>query len=256
MTVLRSCGSLLVASCFALGLTGCEDDSPSARAQEMTGPIKEALKNPSGKMDATSAPKVFQNLMSGNSAGAAASFAVGIPAPQPSPQDAGPYGSCVDGTGEEGEPITMDLDCMTAGQMKGKIVSTTEVEDDVTYSILEYQGVCDAAETSCVDGTAATEMSGSPPSSFDLIMAGDFSVTAAGTTQDFEYGVQMGWNGSAYTYSWVVFVDGQSFVVTLSLDTTTGAGGYTVTGANGSWDCTFTEGGAHGMCTGSEPLTW
>ena len=31
---------------------------------------------------------------------------------------------------------------------------------------------------------------------------------------------------------------------------------YTVTGANGWWDCTYTEGGAHGLCSGAEPLTW
>jgi hypothetical protein len=254
MNVTRSCASLLLVSGLALGLVACEDDSPSAKAQEMTAPIKEALKSPTGKMDAASAPKVFQNLTSGSAAGSAASFAVGIPAP--APQGVGPYGSCVDGTGEEGEPITMDLGCMTGGLMTGTIVTTTEIEDDVTYSILEYQDVCDSAATACVDGTAATEMSGTPPASFEMIMAGDFTVTAGGVTEDFQYGVQMAFDGASYAYSWVVFVDGQSYVVTLSLDSTTGAGGYSVKSANGTWECTFTEGGAHGECTGAEALTW
>jgi hypothetical protein len=248
-----------VAGCaLAFFAGGCSDEeqTPAERAQELTAPVRAAISNPSGKLSAGTAPDVFRALANGDAVGGAMAFAGGMGGPQPSPQDFG-GSACIESGGAD-DPVTIDLACASGGELTGVIVMRTEVAEGATYMLLEYQSVCSTEAAVCIDGDAGVEMRGQPPSDYSMIMAGDFTITEDGESRDFQYGFEMevSGGGSDITWSWVVFVDGESYVVSMTTSDDGTTGTWSVRGANGTWECSYTDGGAAGTCTDGEGDTF
>ena len=234
--------------------SGCSK-SPADRARELVDPVKEAVASPTGQVDAATAPAVLGAMHTENAAGTAFSFVPGFQAPTGQPQGFGGI-PCMDQDGSGNDAIiTLDMSCISNGQVSGQIVYQAEIDDGSIYTYYEYAGVCVAAEGICLDGAGATEITGNLPFAYDVTLAGQLNVSANGQTWDFDYGYQMSVSASAGHVSYVVFINGQSYVVDASLSGT-GTGSITITGANGSFTCSYSGYGEAGSCSGSAKFDW
>jgi hypothetical protein len=125
------------------------------------------------------------------------------------------------------------------------------------YMLIELIDAC--AEAVCVNGQLAMEVQSDPATQEFAITAGaEFDITADGEVYHLEYGYRVVSSGGTVTTEAVYFDDhGGSY----SLDTTTvsDSGSVAMTGSNGSYTCSYTEGGQHGQCQpsgGGEGFEW
>ncbi|MCC6525957.1 MAG: hypothetical protein IT373_25145 [Polyangiaceae bacterium] len=241
----------------ALGLgMGCSK-SPADRARELTDPVREAMAEPTGEVNAASVPAVLGAMHTEGSARTAFSFVPGFQAPPSQPQGGAGGLSCIDtdGSGDDAT-ITLDMGCLSQGQVSGQIVYQVEIDDGHVYTYYEYSGVCVASDGLCLEGAGATDIGGHIPFSYDITLAGDLTVASSdGQSWELDYGYQMSIGTSGTSVRFVVFVGDASYVVDASLSAS-GTGTLTITGANGSFTCSYAGDGATGSCSGSGSFEW
>lgn len=241
-------GAMAVTGLLLHAAVGCSgnDEPPSddgvARAQALIAPVEQALDHPTGMVDAESAKAVLFASEADAAVGAASDL---LPASAPAAGPAGVGGSeCIVA---EGAWATMDLGCMTGGEMTGTIEFAAGSAADATYVYYEYRDVCVLEEQTCLDGEGASEVTGMNGDPSTMITAGSFDVDQQGRHYHVDYGYRVITSGQSVALEYVVFVDGQSFVMSAALDGETGS--FAITGANGTFTCSYTLEGEHGECT-------
>jgi hypothetical protein len=123
-------------------------------------------------------------------------------------------------------------------------------------AVIKYQKICvqtgSQAGQVCIDGEMDLEQTGSSSRPRTLTILEDFDATSqAGSPHvrafiRFRYGT-----GAGDGYELAAFDGEASYVVTQT------SKGVTVTGSNGRYECTYTDSGRHGSCTGNgNTWTW
>lgn len=131
------------------------------------------------------------------------------------------------------------ISCEAGGSMSSS-GSGNESSGRVTAS---YNNCC-MIEDCCTDGVANIYYSSDQTANFMFCGSYDVSYSCQGTTADVKY---EGCFGSTGEWVYVVEVDGESYAVSGSY--ANGSGELEITGANGTWTCTYTNDG--GTCTGT-----
>jgi hypothetical protein len=131
------------------------------------------------------------------------------------------------------------LECEAGGSMSSS-GSGNESSGQVTAS---YDNCC-MIEDCCTDGIAKIYFSSDQTASYTFCGSYDFSYSCEGTTADLKFN---GCFGSSGEWVYVVEVDGESYAVSGAY--ANGSGELEITGANGTWTCTYTNAG--GTCTGT-----
>ena len=217
------------------------DQDPKAVLQRTT----DALAHPSGVVSKQSTPNVFAKAQQQTSANAAVSLtglssssSVNSPASKP---QGGNYLSCLDGDVTQG---SFDMGCIDpafSGTMEFKV----EIDGRSIYSTIALEAVCQNATSECLDGwmvVGVTEAPESIESFADIAMSGPIATQV-------QFGFEQSSGPQGEDVRVVAYDDnGDSYV--LDADVTDGDGDVTITGANGTWSCSYTSGGVAGSCNG------
>jgi hypothetical protein len=249
--------SLLLIAPLAFSLAACSGDEEEEQTPEqaaiadataLTSPVEDNLDNPTGLVSTDTAGAIFAALDSQDAAQVPLGFVPGA-GPSASPQQSG-YGSeCMEINGFSG---TIDFGCLGGAGMSGEMTYTAAVDGDDYYIYFVYDHLC--VDTVCLDGDGAQKIIYLDPSgsSYESVMAFEMTVTDGSSTFEIDYGFKMVVNGNDISFQYVVWVDGESYVVTWSYD----SNGYeaTITGSNGSFSCSASidesSGQISGSCTG------
>lgn len=244
-------------------LDGMNDDQVVASVQSKLSPAKTAFDKPSGVVDAKSMPRIIDSLQQSSAAGSAGSFAP-VPFHLPSssgvttkdfePKAADPR-SCMT---QAGSTVTMDMGCLSEGKATGTMVMRSVYQSGGSsfVAVIKYQKICvqtsSQAGQVCIDGEMDLEQTGTSSGPRTLTILEDFDITSSAGSAHvhaflrFHYGT-----GSSDGYELAAFDGEASYVVTQS------SKGVSVTGSNGRYDCTYTDSGHHGSCTGNgNTWTW
>lgn len=208
-----SFGSTVLA--ISLGLVACGDGDGGSKGKASGGQsyaaILDAVNKPSGTVSADTAPEIASEYEKITGAGAKQKQA------QNHSQ------SCTNG---------------------GTISIVAEGNQSAAKSVIDYDNCCEGA--CCLDGGGTWYFSNEQGS--DYLYCGNYNIAISCDSADSDTTMQyegcVGTNGS-WTYA--VRVNGESFAVTGSYYD--GNGTLEVTGANGSYSCTYTN--YTGSCTGS-----
>lgn len=250
----------LAAVFLACAAAGCGDDpegaasgSVGSQVDELLAPYEAALDQPDGTVNAENARAVLLNADAQAAAGPFAAFVPGASTPASQPQ-AGDPAACIDAGPSGG---TIDLACMSDGAMTGTERYSVEQGSGHTYILIELIDAC--VETTCVDGKIAMDIQGNPATqNYTIVGGGEFDVTADGAAAHVEYGYRLVFSNGTVTTEAAYFDDhGDSY--TLDATTVGDTGTVTMTGSNGSYTCTYTEGGQHGQCApadGGQGFEW
>ncbi len=231
---------LLVAAC------GGDDDNPpgtslSGQVRALTDGVRGSLLNPSGNVNADA----LKALLGNSGASSVANSALN----QVGGGNTAPGGTdgteCVQGT-------TVDLGCSTGGALTGSVTYETSTEGGTTFFYSTYNNVCDTAENLCLSGPTGYEMT-TNGSDYDMLFGAQLTVTENGSSYSFQFGYQYIVQSSTTTVSYVMYYNGESFVLVGAFDETSGS--LTVKGSNGQYTCTYTDDGAHGECNSGE-FSW
>jgi len=221
------------------------EDQIAAEVAALTDPVEASLASPSGLVDASTVSGVFEAMASQGQAQGPMAFIPGA-SPAPAPQQTG-QNECMDMGATGG---TIDMACLTSGEITGTVRYSFATQSQSTaYMLVEYQNVCQ--ESSCMDGEVAQKIiTGKTPDEYHMVSAFDMTVTEGGQSYELQYGFEMSVVAGENTVSYVVWVDGESYVVSW----TTNADGWqaTITGDNGTYSCWATiEGDTFsGGCSG------
>ncbi|HEY4122593.1 MAG TPA: hypothetical protein VGM56_32235 [Byssovorax sp.] len=223
------------------------DQDPKAVLQRTT----DAIAHPTGVVSKHSMPNLFtktQQQASANSAvsltGLSSSSSVSSPASKP---QGGNYLSCLDGDVTEGSFDMSCIDPAFSGTMEFKI----EIDGRDIYSIIALEGVCQNATSECLDGWMVTGVTEAPQS----VEAFAYITMSGPLTTEVQFGFDETSGPQGEDVRVVAYDDdGDSYV--LDSDVTAGDGSVHITGANGTWSCSYAGGGASGSCTSTDSASF
>lgn len=235
MTLIRHATSL-VATTLILGAfaTGCasnddadppaEDGNTASKASALTGPVEEASNNPSGTVDAATLPGLMDAYEDFDLATLGGELPGGL-----NIDFQAAVAGCVNGDELAG---TVDMGCASGGESTGSVSYEIGVEGSTSYVYFEFDELC--TTELCVDGEGAVKVSASEEGASSVV-AGNLTITRDGQIDELRYGVSVTTGGLGVTSDVVLWHNGQSYVVSLSV----GAGGesYVISGDNGEWSC-------------------
>lgn len=261
MTTARWLAAVILAAAASSGCGGSDDDddgdSPSVEAQveEQLAPYEAALDEPDGTVNAENARAVLLNAGSQESVSQFAGFVPAGSTRASQPREGDPS-ACISAGPSGG---TIDLACLTDGAMTGTERYWVEVDgSSYMYMLIELIDAC--ADATCVDGHLAMEMhSDTAAQEYTLVAGGEFDITTAGgQVAHLEYGYRMIISGGTTTVE-AAYFDAHGGSYTLDAMDPGDSGTVIMTGSNGSYTCSYTEGGEHGQCQpvgGGEGFAW
>jgi hypothetical protein len=245
-------------ACAAAGCGDSDDEasppSIAAQVEEALAPYEAALDHPDGTVNAENARVVLLNAGSQAAIGPMAAFVPGASTPASQPQGGDPS-ACISAGPSGGE---IDLACISDGAMSG--IERYQVEQEGSGHVVLLIDLIDAcAEAVCIDGQLAMDVTSDAASQqYAVVAGGDFDITADGKVYHFEYGYRVVSSGGDVTVE-AAYFDDQGHSYALDATTVGDSGTVTITGSNGSYTCSYTEGGQHGQCqptAGGEGFTW
>jgi hypothetical protein len=232
---------------FALFAVGCGDDA-SDRVSELTAPVAAAIASPSGEVNEITAPRVLDEQAAQNTVNEASAFVPMAGGVSASPQALGGH-PCIDGDDESG---SYDMGCLSGGQVSGTVEYEMDQEDGTQYFLMDYVDVC--VSGSCVNGTMAMQFDGNALGlNYNMLVAGELTVTADGQSLTMKYGYKMSMSGGQAVIEYVVWVDGKSYVLSASAGVS--GGSMMIRGNNGSFSCSYDQ-ATGGSCSGDADFSW
>jgi hypothetical protein len=249
---MKAAVGLIFTGALLSSIAGCSSDRLNQDPEAMLAQTEEAAAHPSGHLDAASAKKVFGGATSATTAASVSPLGGGFPGS--GSQGLGGGASCIS---RSGDIVEVDVACATGGKGSGTVRMKAQQSGQTLTGIVDYQNVCVTEGVSiCLDGTMALKMTGTQGAgSFKMELAASFDVSGA-ITEHLEYGFIETVNGQNTSVQWVGYDDvGHSFVLNASVGG--GKGDISVTDADGTYTCSYTNGGGTGECTGPKgKVTW
>ncbi|MFO0548128.1 MAG: hypothetical protein U0271_07055 [Polyangiaceae bacterium] len=230
----------LLSGGIGVSAMGCQDSGVIERCEELVAPIEGAARAPSGELTADSAQHLLTRLYGQGAA-------IMLPAEVPD--------TCSTGSGTEEDPQIIDMECATNGAITGSVTSVSARDGDDVYVLVEYRDTCIVARDFCWNGSGAfVSLLDEESESYSELQGNDVEVRQQGETRHEVFGLAKLVNEVAGT---VHFLEDQSFLLgpTPSIDLE-GESAIFIAAANGDFDCTFTNLGAHGGCVGPSSFTW
>lgn len=265
MTTLRasSLALLLVASSFVTGgCNGGKSGKPSGDPESRTGAVESALSKPTGNVDAQSAKssivsargyvdiETFNDVLTYVAQGQANAGALAKCSKTTGGTMTGQAGSAVDAQG------SVDIGCATNNEGSGELdfdvkVKSSQTGSDVLADIT-FKKVCKG--NVCIDGSLATKVSAGAGGA-SVILSLEADVTNDGKTEHVSIGtkVQAGTEGTSVE---VVSFDDNGDSVVVSTATSASQGSTKITGANGTFECSYDSFGDTGKCSGDASFNW
>lgn len=209
LTNLSCIGSALI---LVLGCGGDDDDKGGGGGSYEA--VAESIANPTGTLDATNARGVaeeFEQLSTANPGGTR----------QLQAQSGSTTIPCSGGG---------DITATGSGsQSSGSVVAV-------------YNACCEGG--CCTDGTADTHVSAAGDATYTACISYDITAECAGVSTSVQFDGCIGASGS---FVYVIDIEGQTFAVTGAVSS--GTGTLEITGANGTFTCTYAD--YAGTCTDS-----
>ena len=226
----------LLATSLLIGFaaTGCaseeqddpagEDGNTASKASALTTPVEEASDNPSGNVDSTA----VSGLMDAYEDFELATLGGELPGGLDIDFESAVAG-CATGDEQSG---TVDMGCASDGEYTGSVTYEIGVKGSTSFVYFAMSDLC--SSELCIDGDGAVKVSTSSEGASSVV-AGNLTITRDVQIDELRYGVSVTTDGLGVTSEVVLWHDGQSYVVSVSV----GADGtsYEISGSNGAWSC-------------------
>ena len=220
----------LVLGSFATGCASEEEEDPgkegntASKASALTTPVEEASQSPSGNVDSTTLPGLVDAYEDFELTTLGGELPGGLDIDFESA-----VAGCASGDELSG---TVDMSCATGGEYSGSVSYEIGVEGSTSYVYFAMNDLCSSEV--CIDGEGAVKVSASNDGASSVV-AGNLTIARDAQVDELRYGVSVTTGGFGVTSEVVLWHNGQSYVVSVSV----GAGGtsYEIAGQNGAWSC-------------------
>lgn len=238
-------------------LASMSDDEVVSSVDAKLSSVEGGLRAPTGVVDARTARRAYQNRSGGLGESVGGLAGIGGAPGGVKPKFFGAPGSsgCYAETGGGGYVI--DVACATSGRGKGKLTVRAVSRDDSARALMNAEGVCvddERGGSSCMDGWIAYDMRGGDPQTWT--MAWDMTASSGGRTESSRGGYRMTISRAGKIAYEIAVSDEDGKTVAVKVTTSGSSGELELRGANGTYRCTYTDGGEHGRCTGDGEVTW
>jgi hypothetical protein len=238
-------------------LAAMSDDEVASSVDTKLSSVEDGLRTPTGVVDAQMARRAYQNRSGGPGDSVGGLAGIGGAAGGVKPKFFGAPGgsSCYAETGGGGYAI--DVACATGGRGRGRLTVRAVSRNDSTRALMNAEGVCIDDErdgTSCMDGWIAYDTRGGDPQTWT--MAWDLTATSGGRTESSRGGYRMTISRTGTLAYEIVVSDEGGKTVAVKATASGSSGELELRGANGTYRCTYSDGGEHGRCTGDGEVTW
>ena len=253
---LRAAAVILLGGASMAGV-GCAS-APAAEADAILGPTEAAFARPTGVLGALTAKDVLARAETFHFLNDSNQLKAFGGTPSGPAFVGGEYWQCVD-VAHDSRSATTHLECATQGTTTGTMSWTLASEPEphpgpyLWLEVTGYDDVCSRSGDICFSGKGAMRRdSTSTLSARELeitVDGGETKVIRSGSQRESKAGKSCGKCGSL-SESFVIFDDtGRSYK--LSVAPLVESGELTVTAANGSFACTYTDRGGRGRCADS-----